>query len=372
MEERIYPRAADLLVMLKDTCGYLCRHISQEPEEALGYILKKIVKFMGGKAGNIRLFDKETNSLVLKASYGVSKRYQMAKLVLPVGRSIAGLAFQHRKVYAVPDLKRNSRYHLPEYAAKEEIVSLLCAPLFTAQKRFGVLSIYFGQPRRFTRLEREFFTAFAGFLATFLTVNIQNFLLRQSYLDVAKSLIVALEEKDAYTRGHSERVRGYAVKIAEKMGLPKREVRVLSDFGILHDIGKVIIDSTILNKSGNLTKEEWETVKKHPVIGARMVSPIDGFTPGIPIIKHHHERIDGKGYPNGLKEKALPLFVQIVTVADAFDAMTSPRAYRDALTLEEAKKELIKGAGKQFSEKAVKALIDLIDTGEITPPSRRG
>ena len=367
MEKRIHPKISNLLLMLKNICEYLCQNIHQDPENVLNYVLEKIVKMMNAKAGNIRLFDKSSGNLILKASYGVSKKYQNGKPSLPVGISIAGLVYEKGTVYVVEDLRINNRYHSPEYAIKEGVGSLLSAPLATSEKKLGVCSIYFPEPRKFNRQEIEFFTVFSDFLATFLTINTLNYQLGQSYLDIAKSLIVTLEEKDPYTRGHSERVREYAVKMAEKLKLSKTEIQILSDFSILHDIGKIIVDNSILNKPGKLNKEEWEIIKQHPVIGARMILPFNGLASGIPLIKHHHERMDGKGYPDGLRGDSIPPMVQIMVIADAFDAMTSPRAYRDALTIEDAKHQLLKNADNQFGWKATKTMIGLIEAGKIIP-----
>jgi HD-GYP domain-containing protein (c-di-GMP phosphodiesterase class II) len=366
MKKRIRPKVSVLLLVLSDICEYLCQNIHQDPENVLNYALEKIVKMMGAKAGNLRLFDKSSGNLVLKASYGVSKKYRNGKPSLPVGASIAGLAYEKEKIYAVEDLRINNRYHSPEYAIKEGVSSLLSAPLTTSESKLGVCSIYFPEPRKFSQEETKFFSIFSGFLATFLTAQTLSYRLGQSYLDIAKSLIITLEEKDPYTRGHSERVKEYAVKIAEELKLSKTEIQILSDFSILHDIGKIIVDSSILNKPGKLNKEEWRIIKQHPVIGARMILPFDGLVSGIPLIKHHHERMDGKGYPDGLKGKSIPLLVQIMAVADAFDAMTSPRAYRNTLTIEDAKRQLLKNAANQFGRKVTTTMVSLIESGKIT------
>ncbi|MFA5393342.1 MAG: HD-GYP domain-containing protein [Candidatus Ratteibacteria bacterium] len=365
MKRKVHPKISNLLLMLNDICKYLCQNMHQNPESVLNYTLEKIVKLMNAKACNVRLFDKLSGNLILKANYGVSKKYQHEKPSLPVGTSIAGLAYEKEKVYAVEDLRINNRYHSPEYALKEGVGSLLSTPLVTSESKLGVCSIYFPKPRKFSREEIEFFSIFSNFLATFLTTHTLNYQLGRSYLDIAKALIVALEEKDPYTRGHSERVREYAIKMAEKLKMSKTEIQILSDFSILHDIGKIIVDNSILNKPGKLNKEEWDAIKQHPVIGSRMILPFDGLASGIPLIKHHHERVDGKGYPDGLKGDSIPPLVQIMAVSDAFDAMTSPRAYRNALTLKEAKRQLRKNTDRQFGRKATEAMISLIDSGEV-------
>ena len=366
-KKKAYPKISELLLSLNSICEYICRHILQDPEALLGYVLKKIVLLMHAKAGNIRLFDESTKTLILKASYGVSKKYRKMKLALEVGTSVAGYVFENGKVYVSENLKKNNLYRHPEYAIREGITSLISAPLTTSERKLGVLSIYFPKPRKFDQEEIEFFSILANFLAAFLTTHVLHYQLRRNYLDIAKALIVTLEEKDTYTKGHSERVREYAVKIAKKFRFHREAIRILSDFSILHDIGKVIVDSSILNKKETLSEEEWRIIKQHPVVGAKMIAPVDGLIYAIPLVKHHHERIDGKGYPDGLAGSKIPLMARIIAVADAFDAMTSPRAYRKALTLEQVRNQLIKNAGKQFDEKIVKVMIDLIETGEVVP-----
>lgn len=323
---------------------------------------------MNAKAGNIRLFDKTLKKLILKASYGVSNKYKTMKYAVDVGTSVSGYVFEQGRMYVSEDLRANHMYRFPEYALKEGITALICTPLSTSEEKIGVFTIYFPTARKFDRQETSFFSVLGNFLATFFTSQSLHYELQRSYLDIAKALVIALEEKDPYTKGHSERVQEYAVQIAKELKLSKKLVQVLSDFSVLHDIGKVIIDSVILNKMGSLNNKEWSIIKKHPLVGARMVSPVDGLVLGIPLIKHHHERVDGKGYPEGLAGSHIPLLARIIAVADAFDAMISPRAYRNALTIKEAKKELLKNAGNQFDRKIINVMIDLIDEGRIKIP----
>ncbi len=355
----------EIILALDNICKYIYRNIHQEPEALLNYVLKSIVKIMHAKAGNIRLYDKTSNKLLLKASYGVSRTYKKMKFALEINNSIAGYVFEKNKIYNSADLRKNHLYMFPEFALNEGIISLLAMPLILSKEKLGTLSIYFPEPRKFQKEEIEIFSVLTGLISTYLSFNSFQYTIDHNYLDMAQSLIITLEEKDSYTKGHSERVQKYAVKIAEKMKLPKKTIKILSDLSILHDIGKIIVDSSILTKPGKLTEEEWMSIKKHPEIGAKMIAPIDGFAHSIPLIKYHHERIDGKGYPDGLSGENIPLLAKIMAVADSFDAMTSPRAYKSTMDIEQAKNELIKNAGSQFDEKIVKVMVELIDTKEI-------
>lgn len=184
--------------------------------------------------------------------------------------------------------------------------------------------------------------------------------LESSYVETLESLANALEAKDAYTAGHSERVARWAVMIARKLGLEEREVEELRAMAVLHDIGKIGMPERILNKPGPLTREEMELVKSHPVTGAQILQPIKSFHHYIPIVRHHHEWFDGHGYPDRVGGSDLPLTVWIAATADAFDAMTSNRPYRKMQTMEFAFAQLSGGTGTQFNPDCVKAFMDLL------------
>jgi HD-GYP domain-containing protein (c-di-GMP phosphodiesterase class II) len=157
---------------------------------------------------------------------------------------------------------------------------------------------------------------------------------------------------------HSTNVGEYTAAIGEQMRWPEDQIGLLRMAGILHDVGKVVVPDRILRKDGPLTDEEFEEIKPFPAAGAEMVGRIEGMEPLVPWIRHSHERIDGNGYPDGLKGEAIPLGARILHVADAFDSMTSKRTYRAAMTVEQAIQELRAGAGTQFDPDCVAGLED--------------
>jgi len=171
--------------------------------------------------------------------------------------------------------------------------------------------------------------------------------------EIIRSLAKAVEAKDSYTKGHSDQVAFYSVKLGRKLGLTSNELDKLYWAGIVHDVGKIGIPDHILNKPDKLTNEEFEIMKKHPVIGREILSQVETLKDIMPIIYHHHERVDGKGYPDGLKEKEIPFFARLISVVDAYDAMTSDRAYRKAMSPSKAASILEEGAGKQWDEELV-------------------
>ncbi|MDZ4169844.1 MAG: HD-GYP domain-containing protein [Coriobacteriia bacterium] len=182
--------------------------------------------------------------------------------------------------------------------------------------------------------------------------------MQEVYLDTVKSLVFALEAKDPYTRGHSERVAGYSKSLGEAMGMEPSSLDRLFRSALLHDIGKLSVASSVLSKQGPLSAEEAELIRLHPERGAHMVEVIPTLNKLAENVLMHHERLDGSGYPRGLVDVAIPLAPRILAVADAYDAMTTHRPYRRALSREEATAELVGGAGSQFDQDVVRAFIE--------------
>lgn len=186
--------------------------------------------------------------------------------------------------------------------------------------------------------------------------------LKNAYLDTLRALSKVIESRDLYTKRHSELVAKYAVEIANELGLSTEEIEVMEQTALLHDIGKIGIKDTILNKPGKLNAEEWEEVKKHPLIGEELIRPFKLLHIEQTMIRHHHERFDGAGYPDKLKGEEIPIYARILAVADSFEAMVSDRPYRSKLSLEEAKKELERCKGTQFDPKVVEAFLRVLET----------
>ena len=186
--------------------------------------------------------------------------------------------------------------------------------------------------------------------------------LEKAYLDSIETLRYTVEAKDPYTRGHSDRVAEYSVLIGEKLGLSEEDLRTLRIGGLFHDIGKIGIPDSILLKESKLTDEEYSQIKNHPTIGAHILQNATIFQEILPIVKHHHERYDGNGYPSRLKGEEIPYFARIAAVADTFDAMTSKRTYRNAIPLEAVKEEIKRCEGTQFDPNIAEAFLEIINT----------
>lgn len=188
--------------------------------------------------------------------------------------------------------------------------------------------------------------------------------MRGDYLSTISALIDAIEAKDPYTRGHSESVRRHTVAIGREMGLRADALERLEYASLLHDIGKIGIDQSILRKPGRLTDEEYAEIKAHPVIGANIVQRLRLLGQEAGTVRHHHEWIDGRGYPDGLTGAEIPIGARIIAVADAYDAMTSDRPYRRTFSRAEAVAELKRCAGTQFDPGVVEALVRALDRQE--------
>jgi putative nucleotidyltransferase with HDIG domain len=173
--------------------------------------------------------------------------------------------------------------------------------------------------------------------------------MRKNYFDTMNVLVRAIEASDPYTSGHSMRVSAYSEAIAKELGLPQGKIDLIKSAALLHDIGKIGIDKKILNKDGKLEKDEFDTIKSHPEIGATIISDLSYLSNIAEIIRHHHERNDGRGYPDGLDHDKIPLETSILTIADSFDAMTTNRPYRHSLSLDTALNEIKTNAGTQFN-----------------------
>lgn len=208
---------------------------------------------------------------------------------------------------------------------------------------------------------------FRSIRSAYLTLRRQNNELKEvnnelqrSYLDTIEAFSTAVDLKDSYTKDHSSRVTEYSLMIAKEMNLGKERVVLLQKAALFHDVGKIGIPDAILKKEGKLTDEEYALIKQHPTMGAKLIESVNFLHEVIPFIKGHHERIDGKGYPEGLKGNEIPLEARIIAVADTFDAMTSDRPYRNEMDFETAITELQRVSGTQLDGELVEIFINVL------------
>ena len=275
---------------------------------------------------------------------------------------------QERRPLVLTDAQADERFQA--WGGTEYVRSWIGVPLIVRGEAIGLLTIDHREPGVYDEKSAEMALAFASQAAIAIENARAYERLKTQNLETISALATAVEVKDPYTSGHSEKVTQFTIAIAEKMGLSNDEIENLRVAGLLHDIGKIGIPDSVLNKPARLTSAERIMVDSHPVISAEIVGKIEALAHLVPIIRHHHEWYDGKGYPDRLKGKKIPLEARILAVADGFEAMTSERPYRRALTEEEALAELEKGAGTQWDPQVVEVFVKICEEGALEERAR--
>ncbi len=255
----------------------------------------------------------------------------------------------------------------PDYASDDRTIkSSLCQPLMARGKILGALIVI--RTKNSHPFSQGQLTGL-GLLASKAAAAIESSNLYEdlkgTYIATVEALANAIEARDSYTRGHTERVYILSKILADELGWTEAELGDLKIGGILHDIGKIGVPDSILNKPGRLTAEEFEIMRTHPEKGARMIESIPFLRPALPFIKYHHERHDGKGYPYGLKGDDIPLPGRLLAVVDTIDAVTSDRPYRKGRTLAEAMEEIKSYSGTQFNPEVVEACMRAYSKGKL-------
>jgi HD-GYP domain-containing protein (c-di-GMP phosphodiesterase class II) len=244
--------------------------------------------------------------------------------------------------------------------------SFIICPLIAENETIGLLAAdRFGEGKQLTSNDMEFLSIFANNIATaFLRARLDEDL-KTSYVSSVRALVQAIEEKDTYTRGHSERVSSIAIRVARMVGMAESEIEYLRFGSILHDVGKIGIPESIVRSPKALTSAEFKIIQKHPMKGVEILAPILFIKAHLYLIRSHHERWDGKGYPDKLAGNDIPLGAQIVAVADAFDAMTSSRPYRKGMPHGQAVREIQKNSGTQFSAEIAEAFMQVMENEKL-------
>ena len=335
-------------VALSEVCRVLA--CSSSDRELTSGILEVVRQTLGADVCTLRVLDEATGELVLTASLGLSGYSKPVRL----GESVVGRAVLERRPYVVPDIS-NSPYKNSEFARKHGLRSLLSVPLVLRERAVGGVTVYSTSPDSFSVGDVRLLSSIATQLATVL----ENLQLVRDTVSTLVSLARAIEAKDPYTQGHSERVTAYAVRLAEQAGVGGQELSLLKLLGPVHDIGKIGISEAIINKPARLSPQERRVMEKHPVIGETIVNSIRSLRPGLFLVRNHHERFDGSGYPDGLRGQALPVTARIIAIADAYDAMTTKRPYRDPMEPTAAFEELEACAGTQFDAELVHTFCSL-------------
>ena len=318
------------------------------------------VELLRAEIGHLMLVEAESDNLVVEFSLGVGESKSGIKRAVPAGNSLAGWVATNCKPLLVEDFHKQDIFPPVSTMGYQRRTAIL-APIMIKEELIGVISLINRKDgTSFTHEDRTLLATIAS--ETAMAINNAMLLekIQRGYFSMVQSLIVAVESKDVYTKGHSERVTQYALLIAEQMGLDLEQLDVLQQAAVLHDIGKITIELSILNKPTHLDISEYEKIKDHPLTGFRILEPID-FDDKIKMcVLQHHERVDGLGYPNRCKNQDILFEAKVLAAADAFDAMTTKRPYRNPLSIHEALLEMKRCSGTQFDPYVVEVLTRVV------------
>jgi HD-GYP domain-containing protein (c-di-GMP phosphodiesterase class II) len=288
-----------------------------------------------------------------------------------LSRSVVNDVFEKGISVFTDDALADDRYVGGESIVRQRIRSVMCAPMRTTDTILGVLYVDSQMAREFNEAELELLAAVGNQAGIALHRARLMEEVEKLFFDVMKAIASLIDAKDGYTHKHSERVAQFGVRLARHLGFDADSRAVVELSGLLHDVGKIGVPDAILNKPGKLTDEEFKQMRLHPVHGARILSQIQSekVVNILPGVKYHHERWDGKGYPDGLKGEEIPLLGRVLGVADFLDALTSDRSYRKGLTLEQALNMVKDLEGQAFDPAVVKAAVELHEKGQLALPA---
>jgi len=316
-------------------------------------------------AASVLLADDGERELHFEVAQGKAGK-TLKKMKLTVNSGISGWVARNCKPLIINDVTVDKRFNknidkVTGFVTK----SILAVPLVSERSIIGVIEVLNKvDGKGFNKQDLEVLVA----LASTAAIAISNARLHQKVLDdhknTVKALAAAVDARDHYTCGHSQRVTRYALLGGIGLSLPAEELEVIEYAGILHDIGKIGISDTILCKPGYLNDEEWVIMRQHPEIGAKILEDIPFLEKARELVLYHHERYDGKGYPEGLAGQEIPIGARLIAIADAFDTMTTDRAYRPVLGIDYAISELYRCSGTQFCPVAVEAFVSRLKTQE--------
>jgi len=326
-------------------------------------ILNEAARELRAQMGYIMLA--EENKLILKVSRN-SVPYKNFKRELPIGSGVSGWVAKARKPLLITDYVHDPRFKSGNEFDGFRIKTVISVPIMSKGDLIGIITICNKEKDfPFTKENLEIISSLAD-QAGIAIINAKLFEdLERGYFETISALAASIEAKDPYTRGHSQRVTTYCTAIANAMNLPEEQKRLIQYAAVLHDVGKIGISDSIIGKPSPLTNEEFKTIKKHPEIGDEIASTITFLKDGRKLIRHHHERYDGKGYPDGLAGEEISLIARIASVADSYDAMATNRPYDEAWPKEKTIARLLEVAGSQLDPKIVGVFVDLLRNNKV-------
>lgn len=326
-------------------------------------IVRSTTTTLDAQIGYIILYDKDQQTLNVTNLIGNGKLIIPQKTLKIKDTSVSSWVINNREPLLIADINQTPQFDRFSELGYER-KTLICAPLMVKDEIIGTISVVNKTDHsQFYAYELEMLTTIAAQAA----IAIKNATLydeqQQTYLNTIQALVTAIEASDSYTKGHSERVTRYSIEIGARLNLSSDRLQILERAAILHDIGKIGIDLSLLHKEGKLSAHDINDLQLHPVIGMNILEPIEFLKDVRTCIGQHHERYDGMGYPHRIKHVDQLIESRIIGVADAFDAMTSDRPYRKALSVEVAIAELSDNSGTQFDPAIVETFIAILEEG---------
>jgi len=339
-------------------------HAETDPNRLLAHVLDVVVS----------IFRPDRAYVVTLAKNGALRptvfRQPQHMAEQPISSTIIRHAMRERAAVLTEDAISDSRFRNGRSIIIGGIRAAMCVPLEVGGRVTGAIYLdSTGKPGKFSPQDLQVLNAIAKQAGIALQRAQLLAQLERAYLSTVRVMIATVEAKDEYTRGHSERVTAYCMRLADFIGVRGEKLKILRLAALLHDIGKIGIPDSVLKKPGRLTDEEFSIIKRHPDVGYRIIRNIDSESAEevARIVRHHHERFDGKGYPDGVAGKKIHIFARVIAVCDTYDAMTSRRPYRDPLPEEVVIREMKKGAGTQFDPRIAELMVRLLQSGEIKP-----
>jgi len=336
---------------------------NMESENIFRLIVDTTIETLHADIGYIIIHEKENDALRVDTLVGHDHPKGTNTYIPMKDASVSGWVIDNAKPLLIADINEAPQFNRFSSLGYER-KTLICSPLIVKDEVIGTITVV-------NKNDGSTYTSEdLGLLSTIAaqaSIAIKNAMLydeqQKTYLNTIHALVSAIEASDSYTRGHSERVTRYSLSIAKELGLSQDRLKIMERAAVLHDIGKIGISMTLLHKVGQLSAEDVHDLQQHPIIGIKILEPIDFLQDVRLCIAQHHERFDGKGYPNRVSGDQLILEARILAIADSFDAMTSDRPYRKALSLDIAVKELLDNRGTQFDPEIVPIFVDLLEKG---------
>lgn len=330
---------------------------SQKIDALLTLIVQSVRKVLRGEASFVATYEPNTTRLYLKAYSGTQKDLSQG-IELPDKKGAIGFVIKNKKPMIIKKGGDEASLFVPSSEEYLRYTTILCVPIIEKDIVKGVVGV--SDLMNTEKIDTDDLFLMEN-IASQIATSIENFTLNrnieETYYQTLLMLARVVEAKDAYSAGHLERVSKYVAKMADKLRLDLETKKVLTGGAILHDLGKVGIQDNILKKEDRFTKEEYEVMKQHAVIGENILKPLRSMSKLSDLVRHHHELYDGTGYPDGLRGEDIPLSARILAIADVYDAISTDRPYRKAMTRGEAIKTLESYAGNRLDPKLVEVFI---------------